>query len=228
MRTSKSISCISYNTRPYLEDRLKELIDAKVIDAWCYIFHHKEADESKDHIHLWMNPTRMLQTADLPAHFQEPDLHHPDKKPLGIVFDVRHTISEWKDWYLYGLHDKAYLMQHGMQDRQYQYTPEDMVAHDPDWFDINKNMVVQMTVGMAATMISHAQRGGNFAELVAAGLISPNNYMNQKTMYADIQSTVRRTHPSHDPIEVDDESGEILDPEDNTNTDTDTDPHGSV
>lgn len=217
MKTSKSIACISYNTPAYLEQVLKSLVDSKVIDAWCWIFHHKEVDETKDHIHLFMNPTRLLQTADLVPLFKEPDLKHPENKPLGIVFKTN-AHSEWVDWYLYGLHDKAYLLQHGFQARHYHYQPEDMHPCDPDWFELQKNEIVQRESGLAGTMKSHISRGGNFSELVLAGLISPNNYSNQKLMFEDLALGFRRTGLAHDPI-----TGEISESEeDNSNDDTQT------
>lgn len=128
MRTSKPISTISYNTEQYLTFKLEELRKAKVIEFWAFIYHKAEKDEGKDHWHVYMIPARMLQTMDLEDQLKEPDLKHPDKPPLGVrPFES----SKFPDWYLYGLHDPAYLASKRLS-REYRYVPSDYRSSDLD------------------------------------------------------------------------------------------------
>lgn len=71
MRTSKPIATISYNSADFLKLRLNDLIKSKKICDWMFIQHTAEADEKKDHIHLWIKPNTLLDTMDLQEHFLE-------------------------------------------------------------------------------------------------------------------------------------------------------------
>ena len=67
MRTSKTISTISYNTKDFLEFKLMELMDSGDISDWFFIQHFAEEDEKKDHIHLWVksNITPLIDFKEL-------------------------------------------------------------------------------------------------------------------------------------------------------------------
>lgn len=129
MRTSKPISTISYNSEQYLQFKLEELRKAKVIEFWAFIYHQREKDEAKDHRHVLIFPAKMLQTMDLESELKEPDLKHPGMPPLGVI---PFKSSKFDDWYLYGIHDPAYLATKG-QSREYRYSPSDFRTSDPDY-----------------------------------------------------------------------------------------------
>ena len=143
MRTSKTISTISYNSKEFLEFKLMELVDLGFISDWFFIQHKKEEDETKDHIHLWLKPNRLLDTLDLQKQFVEINLLNP-KKPFKCIDFV---ISKPDDAILYFLHDKKYLAFKG-QTRKYHYLKEDIVCQDEDNFE---------------ELYNHAYRGSDFA-----------------------------------------------------------------
>lgn len=132
MKTSKPISTISFNTPQYLRLKLDELLKCGKISFWAFIQHLPEDDEGgkKEHIHLYVEPSKMLQTDDLKREFMEPNPSNPTK-PLGCISFIS---SKFGDWYMYGLHDKRYLASKG-QSRKYHYHAEQMISPDED--DLN-------------------------------------------------------------------------------------------
>lgn len=129
MRTTKPIATISFNTPEYLRLKLNELKKAKIISLWHFIEHLPEDDEAgnKKHIHLYIEPSKLLQTEDLGEHFIEFDATMPDKPKKCLLF----RSSKFADWYLYGLHDTAYLASKG-QTRRYKYEHGDFITSDTD------------------------------------------------------------------------------------------------
>lgn len=165
MRTTKPISTVSYNSKEFLTGVLKNLVKAKKVAFWAFIPHAVEEDEHKDHIHLYIEPNGKVDTMDLAEMFEEVDLKHPDK-PLKCV-DWRS--SKWEDWYLYGLHDVAYLRMK-FEERKFHYTDADVVASDPDEFavkayrahhsEITKNMRIHSALMQGMTVDKLAYLGG--------------------------------------------------------------------
>ena len=129
MRTTKPIATISFNSASYLKLKLDELKKAKIISVYHFIEHLPEDDEGgkKKHIHLYIEPSKLIQTDDLAEHFLEFDADKPDKPRKCLLFRT----SRFGDWYMYSIHDKAYLASKG-QSRRYHYTYDDIVTSDPD------------------------------------------------------------------------------------------------
>lgn len=129
MKTSKPFTTISYNTIEYLTAQLDDLVQRNILYFYSFIFHYKEDDEAKNHIHLLMHPNGQVETDKILKHLEEFDPLNPDKP-----FRCRppHKCNSFGDWYLYGLHDIKYLLAHGYQKRKYHYKQEDMVTSDID------------------------------------------------------------------------------------------------
>ena len=129
MRTTKPIATISFNTFYYLRLKLDELKKAKIVSVWHFIEHLPEDDEcgKKPHIHLYIEPSKLIQTDDLVEHFLEFDAGKPNKPRRCLLFRT----SKFGDWYMYAIHDKAYLAAKG-QSRRYHYDYDDIVTSDPD------------------------------------------------------------------------------------------------
>lgn len=127
MNTRKCISTISYNTLPYLEKVLADLIHDELISSYMFIQHKKEEDELKDHIHLFLVPNKQLNTLTLRKRFIEIDLNCPDR-PLGVI-DFKPSNSD--DWILYCLHYSPYL-ESKCESRIYEYRKEDI--HYSDYY----------------------------------------------------------------------------------------------
>ena len=103
MATTKPISTISYNTEPFLREKLEDWVKAHLIQAYMYIC-HKGEDGDKDHIHLRIEPNRKLDPMDLTEILKE--YEKGKDKPL-MVRPWRPSKEE--DWILYAVHDPEYM-----------------------------------------------------------------------------------------------------------------------
>lgn len=128
MRTSKMISSISYNTKPYLLLKLNELIENHTISFFMGICHHAEEDELKDHIHLYLEPNQLLDTMTLQEYLREPV---PNNLPLGCI---NFRKSDPDDWILYDQHYPPYLAFKN-QERKFIYQKSDFFFSDHDTFE---------------------------------------------------------------------------------------------
>lgn len=128
MKTSKPFATISYNTEPFLIDRLNELINKRIISFYAYVSHFAESDEKKNHIHLFIIPNGQVQTDMISDFLQE--LDSENLKPLGIMPCMA---SKFGDWYLYCSHNVDYLETKGLI-RKYHYISDDFVTSSSDYF----------------------------------------------------------------------------------------------
>ena len=103
MATQKPISTISYNTEPFLKEKLEIWLNAHIIQAYQYIC-HKGEDGDKDHIHLRIEPNKKIDPMDLIEQLREYQIGKD--KPLGCR---PFRPSKEEDWILYVVHDSQYL-----------------------------------------------------------------------------------------------------------------------
>lgn len=104
--TAKPISTISYNTKPFIEDKLNQLINAHIISDYRYIS-HKGEEGDKDHIHLLLYPNKRIDTGLLQDEFIE--IVPWEVKPLKCL---PFRQSKPDHWLMYALHDPKYLFIH--------------------------------------------------------------------------------------------------------------------
>ena len=130
MKTRMPIATISYNSDNYLILKLQQLQKAKIISTWFFINHIPEDDEKKPHKHVYIEPSKTIQTDDLLDEFIEPNLKEPSKPFKCLHF---HS-SKFADWYLYALHNKSYLASKG-QSRRHHYDRDEIIASDTDELD---------------------------------------------------------------------------------------------
>lgn len=124
MATQKPISTISYNSEAFLVEKLQNLYDAHIIQAWQFIT-HKGEDGDKDHIHLRIEPNKRVDPMELTEIFKE--FEKGNDKPLGVR---PWRLSKEEDWFLYAVHDSDYLsLKYGGGDRG------EKLPYD--WQDIN-------------------------------------------------------------------------------------------
>lgn len=206
VKTRRPISTISYNTPEYLQGKLEELRKAKIISVWFFIKHKKEADEKKDHIHVYLEPAKQVFTDALQDEFIEPV--EGSDKPLKCM---HFTASKFGDWYLYSIYDVAYLARKG-QTRQYHYKKTDVVVCDEDEFD---NMVneIDMTEFNSMHALSEAVKAGTtFSEFVAQGNVSLQQFLPAKSAYEFLNqsyATFRNGRQTHTPA-IDPTTGELV------------------
>lgn len=209
MKTSRDISTVSYNTKNFLLLKLKELVDAKKISFWFLMEHKPEKDELKGHFHLFIRPSKQIQTDDLRDEFKEYDPEMPKKPRCVMPFDY----SDFANAYLYFLHDPAYLASKG-QSRKYHYKVEEFLTSEPDYLALCAKDINPLILTPYYAMQEAQRSGMTFAEFFARGSIP----ILQVALYqrawdllfnADIFRNGRQGHE----LECDKNTGEVIENE---------------
>ena len=197
MKTSKPFSTISYNTEPFLIERLKDLENRRIINFWAFVYHLPEEDEKKPHKHLYIVPNGQLSTDKFIDYLLEPDL--TCGKPLKCL---PCQSSKFGDWYLYALHDEAYLLSK-MQTRQYHYSDDDIRVSDDDAFVEFKHMIDFSKLGNKKTVevYKRLKSGDTLDSLISIGLIPIQQLHNYKWLENTACSVVfRDSRVTHSPL----------------------------
>lgn len=137
MRTSKAFSTISYNSHGFLERKLNDLVHRGDLQFWAFIHHHAEDEERSDHNHVFFLPDKLIDTFGIKPEFDE-------LRDDGSIDGCKlFRPSNWGDWYLYALHDPAYLASKYELEKpkKFMYLPENVVCSDDD---IRQSLVEQM------------------------------------------------------------------------------------
>lgn len=168
VRTTKAISSISFNSKGYLDLKLKEMTRSGIISFWAYIEHLSEDDEGgkKNHIHLFIEPSKIVQTEDIRNEFKEFDATMPDKPRGCLVF----TSSKFEHWYMYVKHDKAYLTSKG-QSRKFHYQHEDIFSSDFDDLLFKAKSINFLSLSPYADMLEAQGMGLTFCQYFRRGTI---------------------------------------------------------
>lgn len=132
MKTSKPFSTISWNSEDFLRVHLEDLVKRRKIYAWAYIKHLKEDDETKDHFHVLFFPNGQVDTDQVCDFFSEITFTEDGEMQDPINLAPPRS-SKFGDWYLYCLHDVAYLASKD-QTRRFHYTNKDMRVSNQDFF----------------------------------------------------------------------------------------------
>lgn len=208
MKTSRTISNISYNSMAHFETCVKSLWGCGVIEWAYWIYHKADTDETKDHIHFVLRPSSRVDTTELRKLFFEVDPTHPDL-PLTCTCKWNFTNS-MDDWLLYAIHDINYLKSKG-QIRNHFYEWKDIRSTDPDALrqDIAS---IDMTKWNRLAVLDKAVREGRpFFELVTDGIIPIAQRAQYEQQYRAIMHNLMynkgRRFQSH---EVIDDEGNIL------------------
>ena len=178
MATQKPISTISYNSEPFLREKLEIWLDAHIIQSYQYIC-HKGEDGDKDHIHLRIEPNKKLDPMDLKEELKEYVIGND--KPL-TVRPFRPSKEE--DWFLYAVHDKDYLKLHyggGEKAEKLPYSWQDIKA--PDDYD-TEIAFIRAKAKMEHTSVNMASRitqGTGAMDLIMQG---ENPYLVNTLMHA--------------------------------------------
>lgn len=208
MKTTKAISTISYNSRPFLIGKLNDLIENGFIDFWVLIKHQKEDDETKDHFHVYIEPAKSVDTNALGKYFQELDAL--STKPLGVM-PFRKT--KFADWYWYGLHDASYLLSKG-ESRKHHYKASDMISSNDDFLGemVRTNPKPQSEQSRVVEML----KKGYSAMDIAMALNVPVRYLKNALEGIEIamasagrHQTYRNGKQNHEKVDVFDDNGEL-------------------
>ena len=207
MKTTKPIATISYNTEAYLALKLGELLSSGKISFWAFVPHIAEDDEArKDHCHVYVEPSKLLQTDDLREYLKEFDPKMPSK-PLGCIQWVS---SKFDDWYLYGLHDKAYLASKG-ESRRYRYRASDFRTSDEDDLHFKVKRINRLSVSPYSAMMEAQQQGLTWQQFVRLGSVPiPQFSLFEKAWFALLADETYRNDRAGHEVVVDADTGEIL------------------
>lgn len=208
MRTTKPISTISFNTRDFLVQKLKELTRVKILSFWAVIEHKPEDDESgkKIHFHVYAEPSKMLQTDDLREELKEFDLEKPDK-PRGCL---TWNSSKFDSWYLYALHDKRYLASKG-QSRKFHYLHDDLITSDDDDLLCKSRSIDLVSLSPYADMEDAIKHGVTFPEYFARGTVPLPQVKLFQAAWDLLRSTItdRNGRKGH-AMDIDPDTGEVF------------------
>lgn len=198
MKTSKPFSTISYNSEAFLEYKLNELLRKRVLEFWAFIHHLPEADEKKPHKHVYFVPNGRCDTDQVKDELLEVDPSKPGE-PLGCI---RFKSSHFADWYLYALHDVAYLAMKG-QARKYHYTQDEIRRSDTDYLLEEVHEIDYSKLNRFSTIRDAVDRGEDFVEFLASGQVPiPQVAQYEKTwnllQYRKTCQTVRDGREGHE------------------------------
>lgn len=208
MRTTKPISTISFNTESYLRLKLDELRKAKRISFWAFINHKPEDDEGgkKYHFHVYVEPSKMLQTDDLSDELREFDPICPDK-PLACL---SWNSSKFDHWYLYALHDKRYLASKG-QTRRFHYEHDDIFASDADDLLAKARSIDLLGLSPFQDMIDAIDHGFTWDEYFSRGTVPFPQVRNfESAWYSLVRSRTYRAGRQGHSMDVDTCTGEVI------------------
>ena len=121
MRTSKSVSTISYNSDEFLTAKIEYWKRIGLIEYAMWIRHQPDEDNKKSHCHVFIKPAQLIQTTTFEIESTEIDPLNPDKPFKMISF----RNSKESDWLLYAIHDKAYLLEKNLE-RNIYYSFDDV------------------------------------------------------------------------------------------------------
>lgn len=166
MATQKPISTISYNTEPFLKEKLDTWYKAHIIQSYQYICHKGEAGD-KDHIHVRIEPNKRIDPMDLQEQLREYQIGK--EKPLGVR---PFRPSKEEDWFLYAVHDKEYLKtkyKGGEKGEKLPYKWEDIKA--PEDYDVEIAFLrAKQKLEHTGANIAHRMRQGEGAmKLITEG-----------------------------------------------------------
>jgi hypothetical protein len=193
---------------------LNELLNAGRLSFWAFIVHKPEDDEGgkKQHCHVFVEPSKMLQTDDLKAELKEFDPELPEK-PRGCI---SWNSSQFGPWYLYALHDKRYLASKG-QSRRFHYEHKDIFTSDDDDLQFKARSIDLVSLSPYADMEDAQRQGFTWVEYFRRGTVPlPQVALFERAWNLLLQAKTDRADRECHPMDIDPSTGEVLPAECNT------------
>lgn len=158
---------------------------------------------------MFMIPNGKINTDELRNELEFLDINNPTLPIRCLPF----TNSKFADWYLYSLHDKAYLLSKA-QSRKYHYEKDEIICSDPDYLNELIHTIDFSKFKTQSYVIQSAMEQVPFEELVSSGQIPVQQIIQYAKLYEIVfNNALRRIEKTHDNFEVNDETGEIIEPE---------------
>lgn len=159
---------------------MNRLLESGRIEFWAFCRHLPDADDAKEHNHIFMIPARMTDTANLVPEFNEPDPIVGIPRRCKLIFP-----SKWGDWYLYVLHDREYLKAKG-QERNVHYSRKDVICSDEDSADQLINEIDVIALKGFANMLDNAVNGVSFTDALIKGIIPQSRITQWSGIYKSV------------------------------------------
>lgn len=204
MKTTKAIATVSYNSTSFLDLKLSDFISSGVIEFYAYIKHRGEDDEGglKDHIHLYLEPSKLIQTTDLNDALIE---YVPGYKPLKCL---PFKTSKFDDWYMYGLHDQDYLRSKGLE-KKYYYRSTDFKTNDFDDLNYKVKLIDLLALTPYESIREAIRQGLTWDEYLQRGKVPIRQlYAYEKAFYSILR--LERFKIDNHSIDIDPETGEAI------------------
>lgn len=177
MKTRRAISTISFNSPVYLRVVLDRLAESGVIEYAHWVAHLPEADEKKAHLHLFIQPSHVVDTSALRREFEEPD--PVENVPRGTL---PFTPSKFQDWYLYGIHDPSYLESKGLS-RQHIYTADDVKSTCADLLNEQASTIDQLKFKTAFHLRRMSAQFASWDDVMLSGVVPIPQYTYWQAYY---------------------------------------------
>jgi hypothetical protein len=207
LKTSKAFSTISYNTEGFLKATLDRLVNTRKLAFYAFIEHYPEEDEKKMHKHVYLVPNGQVDTDQVREELLEVDL----TDPLHPLACMPCKSSKFADWYLYGIHDKAYLASKG-QTRQYHYRLTDVQAFDQDALEECVREIDLTSLTAVKRMLDAQQAGITFAQFFRTGGVPVNAVKAFQEAWNLLYSTGTYRNGRAEPTEATEAPPEGVDP----------------
>lgn len=184
--TRKPFSFVSWNSPDFLANSLLDLEKRDVISFWSFIHHIPEPSDDiiskgeKEHFHVYCEPLNTVLYSEIIASLSE-------IQPEGINRPSQIRRSAFDPWFVYGLHDKEYLLSIG-QVRKYHYSSDDFVNSNDDIFaeyvrSVNWNKFHKSNNNVRKLIKDYAVKGKSWVDVVDSGVIPINQYGAYKSMF---------------------------------------------
>lgn len=181
MTTNKPFTTISYNTVGFLTRKLDTFIQDGYISFYALYPHKGEGDEGgkKDHIHLYIEPNRKVDTQALFSELEEIDILvdkflelDPTEQKMHILkcMPARTSSGKFDHWYMYSQHNPQYLKAKNLV-KKFFYKAEDCITNDTDYLNFLVQQIEPIALTPYQTIIEAINSGLEFHHFVAKGQI---------------------------------------------------------
>lgn len=200
MKTVKPISTISYDSISDLIKKCDNLITEKKIDNYFFVLHRAECDETKDHIHLYLDGIQKKDTDLIRTQLMNNSISS-NGEIIKNYSCMPFRTSNFHDAYLYFTHNCDYLACKG-QKREYHYTLENVITNDHDWLiDLTHQIDYSKIKNSTADILTRIDNGEDLFSLVIDGTIRLNQFKSLCDLYSFVtaEKLYRSNGGIHDP-----------------------------
>lgn len=189
--TALPMSTISYNSVEFLTIKLTAMLDSGKLDDFRFIRHIGE-DGDKDHVHLWVRPSKRLDFKALSDDLREVDLSNPGKT-LGVLPWRK---SDADNWLMYILHDPDYLAIHSKANdeptHKIEYSLQDVYTPYPEQLERDFRRAVSLRQTDAQRVIQALQRGMSVVDIMYTIQMNPTQIQAIARAYQEAVYSARR------------------------------------